>query len=53
MTIDPHGLNAGYGLRDSYVREGFVEVGHLRKVGYKMGKWLDTLFMQLSVHEIL
>ena len=51
MAIDPDGLNAGYGLRDFYVRWGFVQVGHLRKVGYKMGKWLDTLFMQLSVHE--
>jgi len=26
---------------------GFVEVAHLRQVGYKFGRWLDLVFLQL------
>ena len=25
---------------------GFVEVGHLREVGFKFGRWLDVVYMQ-------
>lgn len=28
---------------------GFVEVGRLRQVGFKQGRWVDTLLMQLSM----
>lgn len=28
---------------------GFVEVARLREVGYKFGRWLDVLFLQLSL----
>jgi phosphinothricin acetyltransferase len=27
----------------------FEKVGHLRKVGFKFGRWLDVIFMQLSL----
>jgi len=30
-------------------RAGFVEAGRMRSVGRKHGRWLDTLYMQLSV----
>ncbi|MES2774595.1 MAG: N-acetyltransferase family protein [Bacteroidota bacterium] len=30
-------------------RFGFVEVGTFREVGYKFGKWLDLVFMQLML----
>lgn len=30
-------------------REGFVEVGHLREVGFKAGQWLDVVYMQRMV----
>ena len=30
-----------------HVKVGFVEVGHLREVGYKFGRWLDVIYMQL------
>jgi L-amino acid N-acyltransferase YncA len=28
-------------------RLGFVEVAHIREVGYKFGKWIDLKFLQL------
>ncbi|MGC2191769.1 MAG: N-acetyltransferase family protein [Candidatus Dormiibacterota bacterium] len=28
---------------------GFVEVGRLRQVGFKQGRWVDTLLLQLSL----
>ena len=30
-------------------RAGFVEAGRIRSVGRKHGRWLDTLYMQLSL----
>ena len=30
-------------------RFNFIEVGHLRRVGYKFGKWLDVLYLQLDL----
>lgn len=41
-TGDP----ASEALHASY---GFEEVGRLRKVGYKHGRWVDTVLMQLSL----
>jgi L-amino acid N-acyltransferase YncA len=26
---------------------GFVEVGHLKEVGFKFGRWLDVIYMEL------
>nr|GAT43550.1 predicted protein [Mycena chlorophos] len=51
MAVDPDGQDAGLGLRDWYGRWGFKEVGRLKRVGYKFGKWLDTMFLQLSLDE--
>ncbi|KAF7317452.1 hypothetical protein HMN09_00482200 [Mycena chlorophos] len=51
MAVDPDGQDAGLGLRDWYGRWGFVEVGRLKRVGHKFGKWLDTMFLQLSLDE--
>ncbi|MGN6368433.1 MAG: GNAT family N-acetyltransferase [Phycisphaerae bacterium] len=30
-------------------REGFLEVGRLRGVGFKFGRWLDVVYMQWEV----
>ena len=30
-------------------RFGFVQVAHFKEVGFKFGRWLDLLFMQLSL----
>ncbi|KAJ7596813.1 acyl-CoA N-acyltransferase [Mycena floridula] len=47
MAVDPDRL----GLEEWYGRWGFVQVGRLRNVGRKFGKWLDTLFLQLSLEQ--
>lgn len=32
-----------------HARAGFVEAGRMRSVGRKFGRWLDTLYMQLTL----
>jgi len=32
-------------------RAGFHHIGTLRSVGFKLGKWLDTVLMQLPLGE--
>lgn len=31
---------------------GFVEVGRLREVGHKFGRWLDSVYMQITLDAI-
>lgn len=38
--------SANEGSRRLHARHGFREVGALREVGYKFGRWLDLVFMQ-------
>jgi phosphinothricin acetyltransferase len=35
--------------RALHARHGFVEAGRMRGVGFKHGRWLDTLYMQLAL----
>ncbi|KAJ7738365.1 acyl-CoA N-acyltransferase [Mycena metata] len=51
MALDPDGREAGYGLRDWYINFGFEEVGRLKRVGFKFGKWIDTLILQMSLKD--
>lgn len=39
MAVDETSWDNGLGLRDFYVKQGFEEVGHLRKVGHKFDRW--------------
>ncbi len=32
-----------------HTKFGFQKVGHLKQVGFKFGRWLDTIYMQLSL----
>ena len=50
MALDTEGHKGGFGQRDWYVKRGFVQVGHLREVGYKFGRWVDTIILQLSLN---
>lgn len=43
MSVDEEGPGGGMALRDWYRKWGFEEVGHLRKVGHKKGRWYAGL----------
>jgi phosphinothricin acetyltransferase len=30
---------------------GFVQVAHLKQVGFKFGRWLDVIYLQLMLRE--
>ena len=32
-------------------KNGFEMIGTIKKVGYKQGKWLDTIYMQRILNE--
>ena len=32
-----------------HAKFGFEKVGHLKRVGFKFGRWLDVIYMQLSL----
>jgi phosphinothricin acetyltransferase len=34
-----------------HTKLNFTKVGHLRSVGRKFGKWLDLVFMQLTLED--
>ena len=34
-----------------HARFGFKKVGHLRKVGFKFGRWLDAVYMELLLDQ--
>jgi L-amino acid N-acyltransferase YncA len=39
MAVDDEKEDKGLGLRDWYVKWGFAEVGRLKKIGFKNGRW--------------
>ncbi|RHZ73702.1 hypothetical protein CDV55_107790 [Aspergillus turcosus] len=49
MAVDTTAKENGDGLRKWYERHGFVERGRLKNVGYKMGRWIDTVYLRYSV----
>ncbi|GFF48806.1 phosphinothricin N-acetyltransferase [Aspergillus lentulus] len=49
MSVDTTGRENGEGLRRWYEQRGFVERGRLPNVGYKQGRWIDTIYLQYSV----
>ena len=34
-----------------HARQGFAEVARFREVGYKFGRWLDLVLMELMLDE--
>ncbi|KAJ7740272.1 acyl-CoA N-acyltransferase [Mycena maculata] len=50
MAVDDQSeWNGGLGLKEWYERFGFEEVGRLKRVGRKFGRWIDTVYLQLSL----
>ncbi|ESK83812.1 gnat family n-acetyltransferase [Moniliophthora roreri MCA 2997] len=49
MALDGTGKKGDWALKEWYERFGFEQVGHLKKVGRKFGRWIDTVYLQLSL----
>ena len=49
MAIDVDMPGNGLKLRDWYLQFGFVERGHLKDIGWKKERWIDTLYLQLTL----
>lgn len=43
MALDTKGKDAGEGLRNWYVKRGFVERGRMSQIGFKDGRWYVCL----------
>lgn len=49
MAVDSEGPGGGWKLRDWYVNHGFAQVGHMKEVGWKLDRWIDTVYLQLTL----
>ncbi|KAJ3562502.1 hypothetical protein NP233_g9532 [Leucocoprinus birnbaumii] len=49
MSLDTEGRDGGYGLANFYSKWGFEQIGHMKRVGYKFGRWIDVLMLQVSL----
>jgi L-amino acid N-acyltransferase YncA len=49
MAVDTDGKEDGMGLKRWYECFGFVERGRLKEVGFKLGRWIDTVYLQRSI----
>jgi L-amino acid N-acyltransferase YncA len=51
MAIDINGKDDGEALRRWYIQRGFEERGRMKNVGFKMGRWIDTVYLQYTLPE--
>ncbi|KAJ5157653.1 uncharacterized protein N7482_008753 [Penicillium canariense] len=51
MAVDPEGKEEGEALRKWYLKRGLDECGRMKKVGFKRGHWIDTVWLQYCVPE--
>lgn len=47
MSLDETGRKGGWALKEWYEKRGFEMGGHLKKVGRKFDRWIDTVYLQL------
>lgn len=47
VPVDPRGTAS----EEFFLKGGFEDRGRLKRVGWKMGKWIDTITFQLSLDE--
>jgi phosphinothricin acetyltransferase len=51
MAVDIEMPGSGLKLRDWYLSLGFEQRGHLKDVGWKKGRWVDTMYLQLQLSD--
>ena len=51
MAVDIEMPGNGLKLRDWYLSLGFEQRGHLKDVGWKKGRWIDTMYLQLKLSD--
>jgi phosphinothricin acetyltransferase len=51
MAIDINGKDDGEALRRWYIQRGFEERGRMKNVGFKMDRWIDTVYLQYTLPE--
>lgn len=51
MAIDIDMPGKGLKLRDWYLQRGFEQRAHLKEVGWKKERWIDTVYLQLGLRE--
>ncbi|KAF2503250.1 acyl-CoA N-acyltransferase [Lophium mytilinum] len=49
MAVDEQSGKNGLGLKEYYEKFGFEQMGHLKRVGHKFDRWIDTIYLQLSL----
>ncbi|KAF2194301.1 acyl-CoA N-acyltransferase [Zopfia rhizophila CBS 207.26] len=49
MSVDETSWKKGLGLKEYYESLGFEQVGHLKNVGYKFDRWIDTMYLQMGL----
>lgn len=49
MAVDIDMPGKGWKLRDWYVQQGFEQRAHLKEVGWKKERWVDTVYLQLGL----
>ena len=49
MSVDGDGPGSGSQLASFYERWGFRLAGQLRNIGFKNGRWTDTMYYQLEL----
>ncbi|KAF2816822.1 GNAT family N-acetyltransferase [Mytilinidion resinicola] len=49
MAVDEQGWKNGLGLKEYYEKFGFEQMGHLKRVGHKFDRWIDTIYLQLCL----
>lgn len=51
MAVDIDMPGQGWKLRDWYVQRGFEQRAHLKEVGWKKERWVDTVYLQLGLRD--
>lgn len=49
MAIDPDGKDGGEALMAWYKKRGFIQRGRMEHIGFKKGRWLDTVYLQYNL----